>query len=135
MSRFNLSIYIMVSHVCSDVILILYNVLFCFSSRRRHTRCALVTGVQTCALPISASPPAAARAARARAPRRRPPPTGRRERRRTPSDRKSVVTGTSVSVRVSLGGRRIITKKHTVVNHLSYVRTNSIIQWIIHHHN
>src|SRR3546814_12985358 len=29
--------------------------LFCFfSSRRRHTRCALVTGVQTCALPISA---------------------------------------------------------------------------------
>src|SRR3546814_2278105 len=24
----------------------------CFSSRRRHTRCALVTGVQTCALPI-----------------------------------------------------------------------------------
>src|SRR3546814_4536390 len=30
------------------------NVLFFFSSRRRHTRCALVTGVQTCALPISA---------------------------------------------------------------------------------
>src|SRR3546814_12960449 len=27
--------------------------LFCFSSRRWHTRCALVTGVQTCALPIS----------------------------------------------------------------------------------
>src|SRR3546814_6072073 len=27
---------------------------FFFSSRRRHTRCALVTGVQTCALPISA---------------------------------------------------------------------------------
>src|SRR3546814_3762694 len=26
---------------------------FC-SSRRRHTRCAFVTGVQTCALPISA---------------------------------------------------------------------------------
>src|SRR3546814_12314734 len=26
--------------------------LFFFSSRRRHTRCALVTGVQTCALPI-----------------------------------------------------------------------------------
>src|SRR3546814_5349250 len=24
-----------------------------FSSRRRHTRCALVTGVQTCALPIA----------------------------------------------------------------------------------
>src|SRR3546814_13429294 len=27
-------------------------VVFFFSSRRRHTRCALVTGVQTCALPI-----------------------------------------------------------------------------------
>src|SRR3546814_5423675 len=30
-------------------------VYFFFSSRRRHTRCALVTGVQTCALPISGS--------------------------------------------------------------------------------
>src|SRR3546814_14316443 len=32
---------------------------FFFSSRRRHTRCALVTGVQTCALPIwpIAAPP------------------------------------------------------------------------------
>src|SRR3546814_4136893 len=33
----------------------LFSYLFCcflFSSRRRHTRCALVTGVQTCALPI-----------------------------------------------------------------------------------
>src|SRR3546814_12382283 len=31
------------------------SIFFFFSSRRRHTRCALVTGVQTCALPISAS--------------------------------------------------------------------------------
>src|SRR3546814_3169897 len=31
--------------------------LFFFSSRRRHTRCALVTGVQTCALPICTGPP------------------------------------------------------------------------------
>src|SRR3546814_406966 len=30
----------------------LFLVIFFFSSRRRHTRCALVTGVQTCALPI-----------------------------------------------------------------------------------
>src|SRR3546814_2241576 len=30
----------------------LYCHYFFFSSRRRHTRCALVTGVQTCALPI-----------------------------------------------------------------------------------
>src|SRR3546814_6471156 len=31
----------------------MYSIAFFFSSRRRHTRCALVTGVQTCALPIS----------------------------------------------------------------------------------
>src|SRR3546814_8388365 len=31
-------------------------VFFFFSSRRRHTRCALVTGVQTCALPIYTMP-------------------------------------------------------------------------------
>src|SRR3546814_3008246 len=30
----------------------MYIFFFFFSSRRRHTRCALVTGVQTCALPI-----------------------------------------------------------------------------------
>src|SRR3546814_4398223 len=36
---------------------------FCFSSRRRHTRCALVTGIQTCALPILLSHPAVADAA------------------------------------------------------------------------
>src|SRR3546814_3033987 len=30
---------------------------FFFSSRRRHTRCALVTGVQTCALPICQQAP------------------------------------------------------------------------------
>src|SRR3546814_4017588 len=30
----------------------MFVVIFFFSSRRRHTRCALVTGVQTCALPI-----------------------------------------------------------------------------------
>src|SRR3546814_2054020 len=35
---------------------------FVCSSRRRHTRCALVTGVQTCALPIYVGPQAQARA-------------------------------------------------------------------------
>src|SRR3546814_4073016 len=35
--------------VCSCFV---FYVFFFFSSRRRHTRCALVTGVQTCALPI-----------------------------------------------------------------------------------
>src|SRR3546814_1493170 len=34
--------------------------MFFFSSRRRHTRCALVTGVQTCALPICRAPSGAA---------------------------------------------------------------------------
>src|SRR3546814_3293246 len=37
----------------SGVFLHLVVLCFFFSSRRRHTRCALVTGVQTCALPIS----------------------------------------------------------------------------------
>src|SRR3546814_9857471 len=36
-------------------------VFFFFSSRRRHTRCALVTGVQTCALPILQRPASAER--------------------------------------------------------------------------
>src|SRR3546814_8698741 len=31
---------------------VVLSIFFFFSSRRRHTRCALVTGVQTCALPI-----------------------------------------------------------------------------------
>src|SRR3546814_2866303 len=48
---------------------------FFFSSRRRHTRCALVTGVQTCALPISRRSARTAVAARDRArPRRTPAP-------------------------------------------------------------
>src|SRR3546814_10770159 len=38
--------------VCLCVFLYFVYIFF-FSSRRRHTRCALVTGVQTCALPIS----------------------------------------------------------------------------------
>src|SRR3546814_1803925 len=36
--------------------LVLFTFLFFFSSRRRHTRCALVTGLQTCALPIYTKP-------------------------------------------------------------------------------
>src|SRR3546814_555956 len=41
--------------------LFVFVLLFVFSSRRRHTSCALVTGVQPCALPISAPRPARAR--------------------------------------------------------------------------
>src|SRR3546814_19160497 len=40
----------MLVQTCSDYNY--YVLLFFFSSRRRHTICALVTGVQTCALPI-----------------------------------------------------------------------------------
>src|SRR3546814_5754952 len=39
--------------IVSYLLIICIVLLFFFSSRRRHTRCALVTGVQTCALPIS----------------------------------------------------------------------------------
>src|SRR3546814_11566857 len=44
---------------CSLFVIVVFAsdlVFFFFSSRRRHTRCALVTGVQTCALPISPAP-------------------------------------------------------------------------------
>src|SRR3546814_2420324 len=41
------SICVRICVSCSFVFLF-----FFFASRRRHTRCALVTGVQTCALPI-----------------------------------------------------------------------------------
>src|SRR3546814_7166511 len=43
------------------------HMVFFFSSRRRHTICALVTGVQTCALPISLNDRLAADAADRRA--------------------------------------------------------------------
>src|SRR3546814_1355149 len=45
--------YVLYSNL-SDVTIVKRKLLICFffSSRRRHTRCALVTGVQTCALPI-----------------------------------------------------------------------------------
>src|SRR3546814_7136670 len=49
---------------CSLLSTVVFCVFFFFSSRRRHTRCALVTGVQTCALPISPMSEAIFRAAR-----------------------------------------------------------------------
>src|SRR3546814_8280247 len=45
--------YILRSMFLHVALLCLSFFVFFFSSRRRHTRCALVTGVQTCALPIS----------------------------------------------------------------------------------
>src|SRR3546814_9537125 len=44
--------YINVIYLLLMCICVLCCMCFFFSSRRRHTRCALVTGVQTCALPI-----------------------------------------------------------------------------------
>src|SRR3546814_3680103 len=48
---------VMTTYAFCCVVCFLYLYVVClfffFSSRRRHTRCALVTGVQTCALPIS----------------------------------------------------------------------------------
>src|SRR3546814_6372824 len=41
--------------LCFSFVFVLW--FFFFSSRRRHTRCALVTGVQTCALPILVGAP------------------------------------------------------------------------------
>src|SRR3546814_9556571 len=52
---------------------------FFFSSRRRHTRCALVTGVQTCALPIWSAAPQATRPRTPRPPAPRPAPSAHTE--------------------------------------------------------
>src|SRR3546814_15730298 len=114
--------------------------MFLFSSRRRHTRCALVTGVQTCDLPIlsmqlstiSPAPRLCASAIQSSVRRgsarvfegspaywrtRHSPSVSRHESMPThphfppKADRKSVVLGKSVSVRVVLGCC-ILFKKH-----------------------
>src|SRR3546814_10426135 len=64
--------------------------MFFFSSRRRHTRCALVTGVQTCALPISPTPAAGPEAA---------PPLRRN---RTPMGLDHVPTGSNVPEEINV---------------------------------
>src|SRR3546814_4315350 len=46
-----MSTALLLFYVCLDVTVVCMFIFFC-SSRRRHTRGALVTGVQTCALPI-----------------------------------------------------------------------------------
>src|SRR3546814_15697500 len=124
-------------------------VFFFFSSRRRHTRCALVTGVQTCALPISvnSAPDQLKLVSTTQVGFRFLAPNHRRQPMNDPAfrlaismvvgkdqvvaniykgfeDRTSVVKGKSVSVRVDLGGCRII-KKTTKTNNL-YTRTQII---------
>src|SRR3546814_11226202 len=88
-------------------------VVFFFSSRRRHTRCALVTGVQTCALPISTlgGLRSALFLCAERRAARRIDASGVSQCPQNQKDRKSVVSGKSVSVRVDLGGRRLINNK------------------------
>src|SRR3546814_5601385 len=109
--------------MCFRSVMCVIDVAFFFSSRRRHTRGALVTGVQTCALPISSSRAAcwSGGTERGHSPipaRRRARAVGDLPRRgagdrlallfAAAGDRKSVVSGKSVSVRVDLGGRRLI---------------------------
>src|SRR3546814_15817026 len=105
---------------------------FFFSSRRRHTSCALVTGVQTCALPISAveihqrvetGGVAVERFLRQAGAVEELIPwddgdlpeigDGARDAFRLleREDRKSAVEGQSVSVRVDPGGRRTLKKQ------------------------
>src|SRR3546814_16600997 len=79
--------------------------LFFFSSRRRHTRCALVTGVQTCALPISCAPAdlrAAVHAVRVGARR-----GDRLLRRSAGTDRRRRGAGVPWYPAVDFGGRRV----------------------------
>src|SRR3546814_13946224 len=112
----------------------------CVSSRRRQTRCALVTGVQTCALPILTLPatywhgaskhcnPGCTHtsnihttafheifAERLYVTRKTTLTEASRwsfpQHSMTPTDRKSVVQGKSMSVRADLGGSGIIKKK------------------------
>src|SRR3546814_11257659 len=123
--------------------------MFFFSSRRRHTRCALVTGVQTCALPICFALWAWCQAQldRAKLPPARlviafsfpdqPPgnrfywllvehgdaevcysdPGGEPDLYVEAEDRKSVVSGQSVFVRVGLGGRRLIKQNKSITSY------------------
>src|SRR3546814_17319669 len=105
---------------------------FFFASRRRHTRCALVTGVQTCALPIcvyhvlasgqasidhldnyvetvggpdSADDRRIGQAVAA---------TRSAGQWTVPTDRKRVGEGKSMSARVDLGGSRLIKYKNAL---------------------
>src|SRR3546814_12848284 len=87
---------------------------FVFSSRRRHTRCALVTGVQTCALPIFAGgvdhDPGLPRATSAASAwfRARPGSCARRPNRPRSEERR---VGKEWVSRVDVGGRLIHKKK------------------------
>src|SRR3546814_16222656 len=111
---------------------------FFFSSRRRHTSCALVTGVQTCALPIwsaqSSGVPngkycwfepiqSAKLVSPASSMKSGPESVGLvgdsvGAKTSIKADRKSVVEGKRVSVRVELGGRRMIKQNTTAMTEM-----------------
>src|SRR3546814_4209542 len=104
---------------------------FFFSGRIRHTICALVTGVHTCALPISgllgglekydsklirkrsSSPKFQVHNTALISAQRHEQFSEIRQRPDEWGERKSVVEGKSESVRVDLGGRRISKKKNS----------------------
>src|SRR3546814_15522458 len=90
---------------CISNVHLLCEFMFFVSSRRRHTRGALVTGVQTCALPIFDH------YARPLLDVARVDTLTACQVEGIAVDRKRVVSGKSVSVRVDLGGRRIIKKE------------------------
>src|SRR3546814_20972377 len=103
---------------------------FFVSSRRRHTRCALVTGVQTCALPIFASAGLPAPVANggwrgetdaALRLIALSPEAGPRD---GFQHRKRVVQGKSVSVRVDPGGRLNITHNINLTTSIMTTHTN-----------
>src|SRR3546814_19123599 len=124
--------------LCYNLLCLCY-LFFFFSSRRRHTRCALVTGFRRvlfrsghdqgsdpragarrgCSVRSSRHASRCSRIDERSANKRgitrrsRGAATGRSPRR---ADRKSVVSGKSVSVRVDHGGRRIIKKKKKANN-------------------
>src|SRR3546814_17057432 len=118
------------------------SVLFFFSSRRRHTRCALVTGVQTCALPISPGVHVPGRGARGggvrvvcevvRATGLEPVCLAAHDFKSwaytssAKPDRKSAVEGKSVSVRVDLGGRRVLKQERDAFS--TWRRANELEQ-------
>src|SRR3546814_15352479 len=121
--------------------------LFFFSSGRRHTRCALVTGVQTCALPIYwlilsdcpvgcpgwpvwpwrclgatwVGPPSSVRSNVGSTPKSSDSTTTTTSN-MPPRDRTSVGQGKSVSVHVDLRGRHYIQKQH---NHTLHIPSHS----------
>src|SRR3546814_12237181 len=92
--------------------------MFLSTSRRRHTRCALVTGVQTCALPILAAYQLVSSSISRKACThgRAKPGSTRRHAVGSGSWRSEERrVGKAVSVRVDLGGRRLIKKINILV--------------------